>query len=131
MYNLIGFITAGSIASLGMLIWGLLLQSLCVDYVTEEPNGEPAGVKLASKIMSPFKLDVDSRHLAFLTGLILVCVSMVCFKLWPIVIIGLFGYIMLRAVRFGHRIKRSITGLVSKKKCLKEYSDDEMPKSEF
>lgn len=135
MYNLIGIIIGGTIASIGFFIESMLLWEFLKGYVTEENELAENSIALKTSKLVAKCVCLDGalfdKPNSFLLGLMAIVLGLVCIKLWPIVLFGGAAYGILRMLRFAHRIKRTITGLFKKKKCLKDLGDDDQPKMEF
>jgi len=120
--------------------WGafvVCLLSLFVEqnlvYICERPFKIPAFIKVMYNWFE--KKDKQKENLTTddVAGMCAVYVFLppIAFCIWPITGFVLAYFLMLKTLRFMVRIKKGLTKLITNKKCLKDYTDDDVPNMRF
>lgn len=121
IYVQLGFYVAGFLFSLWILAVLTYIWNFLVSFVTEEDYRLPKFMcKLAKKIDFPHSDRED--HIVFMGGL-LIFLSLTIF-IWPLILICVVVYSILRVFRYMYRIKKAIYKVLNSKTCLKDYKED-------
>jgi len=141
LYFGIGGISALTFFSLVILMWVGAALAACRAFITEKDFTYPMGGLIANcmgyillfpKMAEDFYAfndnDLEGKGCV---SLIYGMSCMLVLLVWPVIPVIYFIYGLLRLLRFSYRIKTAIVKLVTRKKCLAEYTDKDTPSINF
>jgi len=121
-YWQVGLAIGALMVSIAPIASLLCLLNLCLAYVNDRKYTTP---KILQHLYTKCCFDMEGIWMASFLGATLGCLA------WPAVGTFTAGYSFLRLIRFMIRIKKGICKLVSNKKCLKDYTENDQPDMRF
>ena len=126
-----GMYVAGFFLCLWILLIFHYIFNGCLAYVKDSKFEFPSASQKIMKMFGADSYDVRDGMGHLLYNVLFVFAIAVSIIAYPLVLICIIGYSILRSLRFAFRLKTRVFTIFNGKKCLKEYKDGEIEPVKF